>query len=275
MLSRFRNCNLHSLVSTSLGVIALSSLGLAGCGGVTTFAGSSAFAIAATPPPAPAPVVAKPEPKPAPRVELRDNKIEFKEKIQFEANKAVIKPASDALLHDIAEVIKKNPQVKKLSIEGHASAEGDAKRNKTLSEQRAKAVLEHLVKKEGVDGARLASRGWGSEKGIAPNDSEDNREKNRRVEFLVAEADVTVKKVEIDPTSGKESIVETKTEALKLVDTPAPASNAAKPVESSSKAAPAAKAGEPAKAAAAPKAAAAKPSAPATAKPATPAQEKK
>ena len=103
-------------------------VGTAACGGVTQFAGAQPFTIAGTPPPPPPPPppVVKEEPKPPPRVELRDNKIEFKEKIQFEVNKAIIKPESFSLLKEIADVIKKNPQVKKLSIEGHASAEGDA-----------------------------------------------------------------------------------------------------------------------------------------------------
>ena len=195
-------------------------LGLAACGGSTKFAGAQPFAIAGTPPPPPPPPVAAAEPPP--RVELRDNKIEFKEKIQFEVNKAIIKPESDSLLHDIAEVIKKNPQVKKLSIEGHASAEGDAKRNKKLSDDRAKAVVDHLIKKEGVDASRMVGKGWGIEKPIAPNDTEENREKNRRVEFLVVEQDVTQKKVEIDPT-GKEKVLEEKKDTVKTDSgTPAP-----------------------------------------------------
>lgn len=227
MLSRSRLAFLPPVLAASLIV---SALGLAGCGGTTPFAGAHAFAIAGTPPPPPPPPP-KEEPKPPPRVELRDNKIDFKEKIQFEVNKAVIKPESDSLLHDIAEVIKKNPQVKKLSIEGHASAEGDAKRNKTLSDERAKAVMAHLVKKEGVDATRMVAKGWGIEKPVAPNDTEDNREKNRRVEFLVTEADITQKKVEIDPTTGKEKIVETKTESIKAPEAPATPADATKPAE--------------------------------------------
>jgi outer membrane protein OmpA-like peptidoglycan-associated protein len=197
--------------------VALLVGGSAACGGTTQFAGAQPFTIAGTPPPAPPPPVAKVEepPKPPPRVELRDNKIEFKEKIQFESNKAVIKEESFSLLHDIGDVIKKNTQVKKIAIEGHASAEGDPKRNKKLSDDRSKAVMEFLAKKEGVDPARMTAKGWGVEKPIAPNDTEDGREKNRRVEFLVVEQDVTAKKVEIDPTTGKERVVDEKKETIK------------------------------------------------------------
>ena len=189
---------------------------LVGCGGVTQFQGAQAFAIAGTPPPPPPPPPPKVEaPKPPARVELRDNKIEFKEKIQFEVNKAVIKEASFGLLKEIGDVIKQNPQVKKISIEGHASSEGDPKHNKELSDQRAKAVMDHLVKKEGIDAAKLTAKGWGSEKPIADNATEEGKEKNRRVEFLVVEQDVTKKKVEIDPATGKEKVVEEQKESIK------------------------------------------------------------
>ena len=219
--------SLHHCVAASL------LLGLAGCGGITQFTGAQPFSIAGTPPPPPPPPVAKEEPKPPPRVELRDNKIEFKEKIQFEVNKAIIKEESFSLLHDIGEVIKKNPHIKKISIEGHASAEGDPKRNKKLSDDRSKAVMEFLAKKEGIEAARLTAKGWGSEKPVAGNDSEDGREKNRRVEFLVVEQDVTAKKVEIDPATGKERVVEEKKETLKAPETAATAGDApsVKPAE--------------------------------------------
>ncbi len=151
-------------------------LALAACGGVTQFAGAKPFAITGTPPP----------PRPA-RAQLRNNKIEITEKIQFEFDKAIIKDESSSLLHEIADVIRNNPQVRKISIEGYASAEGDAKHNKDLSQARAAAVMDYLVKKENIDAGRLASKGWGADKPIAPNDTEEGREKNRRVEFLVVE----------------------------------------------------------------------------------------
>ncbi|WP_394847724.1 OmpA family protein [Pendulispora brunnea] len=204
-------------------------LGVAACGGSTQFQSAQAVAINGTPPPPPPAPPPPPEaPKPPPRVELRDNKIDFKEKIQFQVNKAIIKEESFSLLHDIAEVIKQNPQVKKISIEGHASAEGNPAANKKLSDARAKAVAEFLVKKEGVDAARLGSKGWGSEKPIASNDNEEGREKNRRVEFLVTEQEVTAKKVEIDPATGKERVIDEKKSLVEAPNAaPAPAADAA------------------------------------------------
>ena len=198
----------------TLTALLTSALILPACGGGTTvFQGAGAIAITGTPPappPPPPPPPKKEEPPPPPaRVEIRNNKIEFKEKIQFENNKSVILPQSFSLLDDITKVIKDNEHIKKLSIEGHASSEGDAKRNLTLSDERAKAVMKYIVDK-GVDAKRLTAKGFGITKPIADNATEEGREKNRRVEFVIVEQDVKMKKVEIDPKTGKEKVLEEK-----------------------------------------------------------------
>jgi OOP family OmpA-OmpF porin len=156
-------------------------------------------------------------------VELRDNKIEIREKIQFEYNKAVILPVSFDLLAEIAKVIKENPHIKKLQIEGHASSEGNDAYNLKLSDQRAKAVMEHLVTKGGIPKEVLAAKGFGETKPIATNDTDEGKEKNRRVEFNVVEQDITKKKVEIDPVTGKEKVVGESKETIKKEEAAEPA----------------------------------------------------
>jgi OOP family OmpA-OmpF porin len=220
----------------------VNALALSACGGGTTvFQGAGAISIVGTPPAPPPPPPPKKEepPPPPPRVEVRDNKIEFKEKIQFENNKSVILPQSFSLLDDIVKVIKENDHIKKIAIEGHASAEGDAKRNLTLSDERAKSVMKYCVD-HGIDAKRLTAKGFGITKPIADNATEEGREKNRRVEFNIVEQDVTKKKIEIDPKTGKEKIVgETKTTLKeKEAEPPAPADPAAaKKAEAEKKAA--------------------------------------
>lgn len=192
---------------TGLNLVSLVTLlGLAACGGVTSFQSSTPFVIQGAAPPPPPPE----EPPPPPsRVEVRNDMIEITEKIQFEYNKAVILPSSFSLLDEIADTIKKNAQIKKISIEGHASSEGDANHNLKLSDERANSVRKYLVDK-GVDAGRLTAKGFGAKNPIASNDTDEGKEKNRRVEFMIVEQDVTQKKVEVD-ASGKEKVLEEKT----------------------------------------------------------------
>ena len=183
-----------------------------GCGGTTVFSGQNPITIAGDAPPPPPPPPAEPPkpPEPPPKVIVKDNKIEITEKIQFEYNKAVILPQSFELLTEISDTIKKNPHIKKIAIEGHASSEGDPKRNLKLSDERANAVKTHLVEKGGLPATMFTAKGFGITKPIADNATEEGKEKNRRVEFNIIEQDITKKKLQVD-ASGKETVLEEKT----------------------------------------------------------------
>lgn len=170
------------------------------CGGQMPFSGN--LTVIGDPPP-------PPEPKAPARVEVRDNAIEIREKIQFELAKATIKEESFSLLNEIVQVIKDNPHIKKIRIEGHASSDGDATFNKRLSADRAKSVMTYLVD-HGISKDALISEGYGVDRPIADNSSEEGREKNRRVEFNIIEQDVTKKKVSVTE-SGEEKVLETST----------------------------------------------------------------
>lgn len=177
----------------------------AGCGPIV-FSDDAALAIVGT---ASTPVEAAPAPdEPEPRVEVRDNKIVIREKVQFLVNSSKIQEVSHSLLDEVAKVIKENPQIKSIEVQGHASAEGGDAHNKALSKNRAKSVRKYLVKKGGISKAMLSSKGYGEEQPIATNDTTDGREKNRRVEFVITEQEVTQTKVEIDD-KGNEKVVET------------------------------------------------------------------
>ena len=71
----------------------------------------------------------------------------------------------------------------KLEISGHTDSTGDKAHNMKLSEARAQSVVKALVGSYGVDSARLSAKGYGDTKPVAPNDSDDNKAKNRRVEL--------------------------------------------------------------------------------------------
>jgi OOP family OmpA-OmpF porin len=206
MLKRNSHTTLRSnLVRVLLPAAALSAVA---CGGTMPISGN--INVAGYPPPVEAPKEEEP-PKPPPRVEVRDNKIEIREKIQFELAKATIKEESHDLLNEIVQVIKDNPHIKKIAIEGHASSDGDDAFNMRLSDDRAKSVRKYLVD-HGIGDGVLTAKGFGETKPIADNETEQGRVKNRRVEFNIVEQDITKKKVEIDPKTGKEKVVgETKT----------------------------------------------------------------
>jgi outer membrane protein OmpA-like peptidoglycan-associated protein len=153
---------------------------IAGCGGAVTFQGHGHFDVTGSP-------IAKADP---PRVEVKETKLEIRDKIQFEYSKAVISRASYDLMDEIADVIKHNPQIKKIQIEGHASADGSARYNRTLSAGRANAVKKYLVD-HGVPADELTAVGFGSEKPVGDNTTAEGREQNRRVEFTIIDDDNT------------------------------------------------------------------------------------
>jgi outer membrane protein OmpA-like peptidoglycan-associated protein len=102
--------------------------------------------------------------------------------INFETGKSDIKPESQPIVDQIAAMLSQNPELK-VSIEGHTDNVGSDKSNQTLSENRAKSVMNALVS-AGIEKSRLSSKGWGSTKPVADNSTEDGRFKNRRVEIV-------------------------------------------------------------------------------------------
>jgi outer membrane protein OmpA-like peptidoglycan-associated protein len=150
---------------------------LSACGGITRFEDTTPIVLKSPVPP--------PEPPPA-RVEVKQDRIEIKEKIQFAFNAAEILPASDGLLTEVANALKEHKEIKKVAIHGHTDSDGETAYNQELSQRRATAVLNWL-KAHGVEGSRLESKGFGESKPIADNDTPEGKEKNRRVEFLIVE----------------------------------------------------------------------------------------
>jgi outer membrane protein OmpA-like peptidoglycan-associated protein len=130
------------------------------------------------------PAPAAPEAPPALAV-VTEDRIEIKDKIFFAVNKAVIEERSAPLLDAIAEVLKAHPEIEVLRVEGHTDDTGRRFRNQQLSEQRAEAVVDALVKR-GIALERLVAKGFGPSQPLVPNDSDDHRAQNRRTELHIA-----------------------------------------------------------------------------------------
>lgn len=101
----------------------------------------------------------------------------------FESNKTELKPASFPEMDRLAETLRKNHHIF-IEIGGHTDDVGSDQDNLKLSQDRANKVLQYLYNK-GVEFYRMQAKGYGESKPIVSNDSEANRQQNRRVEFLI------------------------------------------------------------------------------------------
>ncbi len=117
-------------------------------------------------------------------VKIENGKVYIFGKVQFATGSAHIDRRSEPLLDQIGQALVANPQVGKIRVDGHTDNVGGTGINQKLSEERAASVREALIKR-GVDGDRLATRGYGESRPVAPNKSPAGRAKNRRVEFII------------------------------------------------------------------------------------------
>jgi outer membrane protein OmpA-like peptidoglycan-associated protein len=117
------------------------------------------------------------------KVVVRRDKLELKEKLYFAWNQTALQEVSFPVMDEVVQALNDNKGFR-VQVEGHASSEGGDDHNQTLSEQRAKAVLDYLVT-HGIDKERLASKGFGSSVPLDTNETIAGRENNRRVEFVV------------------------------------------------------------------------------------------
>ncbi len=101
--------------------------------------------------------------------------------IQFDSERMSVAPDSIPVLNEVLSVLKKDPFLK-IEIQGHTDPSGSTLYNLTLSQNRAKVVMEYLIKK-GIKGDRLSARGYGSSMPIASNDTPLGRLINRRIEL--------------------------------------------------------------------------------------------
>jgi OmpA-OmpF porin, OOP family len=102
--------------------------------------------------------------------------------IQFDVNKATLKPESAGPIRKIFKLMQKKPELN-FSIEGHTDSDGDAGLNQTLSENRANLVMIAL-QELGIDASRMKTKGFGESKPIGNNASAEGKANNRRVEFV-------------------------------------------------------------------------------------------
>ena len=106
-----------------------------------------------------------------------------KAKVRFESGRASIDPDSTGLLDHLVEIALRCPN-SNIEVAGHTDADGEDAANQALSEKRAQAVVDYLVK-AGLPASRFTAVGYGSTQPVAGNDTDDGKAQNRRIEFLV------------------------------------------------------------------------------------------
>jgi OmpA-OmpF porin, OOP family len=104
--------------------------------------------------------------------------------VHFDTAKWIVKKEFYPEIEKFAAYLNRYPNVK-AEIQGYTDNVGDPKKNVALSQHRAKAIMDELVKKYKIDPARLSAKGYGAANPIAPNDTNEGREKNRRVEAVI------------------------------------------------------------------------------------------
>lgn len=118
-----------------------------------------------------------------PEIKVEDKKVldVAMRAVQFQTGTAIITKSSFKNLNEVLSVLNKYPEMN-LSIEGHTDSVADDALNQKLSEKRAKACADYLIKK-GIAASRLMSAGYGETKPIGDNKTKDGRALNRRTEF--------------------------------------------------------------------------------------------
>jgi outer membrane protein OmpA-like peptidoglycan-associated protein len=121
-------------------------------------------------------------------IKLEGSTVRILQQVHFAYNSATILPDSFPMLQEIANLLKANPQIARMAIEGHTDDRGPDDYNLHLSQARATSVMVWLTQ-HGVEAGRLEAHGYGEARPIADNKTEEGRTANRRVEFKILKED--------------------------------------------------------------------------------------
>jgi len=113
------------------------------------------------------------------------SEIQILKQVQFATGSARILQNSYGILDEVVRLLKVNPEIQHLAIEGHTDNRGSDELNEKLSNDRAHSVMQYLVEKGGIEATRLSAQGFGPKRPIADNNTAQGRQTNRRVEFHI------------------------------------------------------------------------------------------
>lgn len=119
-------------------------------------------------------------------VRVTDKEVRLLLQVQFDTDRATLKPMSDPILDEAAQVLKEHPEILSVEVQGHTDERGTKLYNKRLSQRRAEAVRQALIAR-GIEADRLTAKGYGREVPLEDNSTEESLQKNRRVEFKIVQ----------------------------------------------------------------------------------------
>lgn len=125
-----------------------------------------------------------PPPGPPEKAVVKGGQIQTLDRVYFQSKGESVKPESFPVLDAVAALLIKNTQLPHIRVEAHT--DNVVSNNQVLSQKRAEWVRTYLIKK-GVAADRLIAKGFGASRPIAPNETPDGRQLNRRVEFVITE----------------------------------------------------------------------------------------
>ena len=118
------------------------------------------------------------------QVVVEDGKIKVLATIRFKTGSDELEDDSKPVMDQLVLTIRSRQDIRRIRIEGHTDDTGSREFNMKLSQQRANAVKRYMTE-SGIKGSRLEAVGYGPDKPIADNDTEEGRATNRRVEFVI------------------------------------------------------------------------------------------
>jgi outer membrane protein OmpA-like peptidoglycan-associated protein len=123
-----------------------------------------------------------------PHVTVTKTEIVISRQVKFKFGQSnlanTVDPVSDDLLTEVRDAIVDHPEIEQIEVQGHTDNVGKDEINRALSQERAESVRRWLVQR-GIKPSKLIAKGYGTSKPIASNDTEEDRQQNRRVQFLI------------------------------------------------------------------------------------------
>ena len=119
-------------------------------------------------------------------VRIEGGQIRIREQVKFKTASSKILKESDYILEAVVKILVEHPEITRVRVEGHTDIRGKAGYNRKLSRRRAASVVKWLVK-HGIKKDRLTSAGYGPDRPLATNNTDEGRRQNRRVEFHIVD----------------------------------------------------------------------------------------